>query len=195
MGYHHHRFDDAAKWAKVFDDPTREEWQHPARVVEIMGISKGMTVADIGAGTGYFLGHLSHAVGPSGKVIGQDIEPDMVKWMEARAKKEGLPNVEGLLGAADDPKLAASSVDRVLIVDVWHHVDDRPAFAKKLATSLKAGGQIYVVDFTMESPHGPPKEARLAPEAIESDFKAAGLETSVVKDAGLPHQYVVRAKR
>jgi len=194
-GGHHHRFDDAEKWSKVFDDPARDEWQKPTRVVEVMAIAPGMTVADVGAGTGYFLPHLAKAVGPSGKVIGQDLEPDMVKWIDGRAKKDALSNVSGLLGAADDPKLPANTLDRILIVDVWHHVADRPPFAAKLASSLKPQGQIYIVDFTMESPHGPPKPARLLPEQIAKDFTSAGLEAVVMKDAGLPHQYIVRASK
>jgi ubiquinone/menaquinone biosynthesis C-methylase UbiE len=191
-GAHHHRFDDAAKWAKVFDDPARDEWQKPARVVEVMAISPGMTVADVGAGTGYFEPHLARAVGPSGKVIAEDVEPDMVRWLADRARRESLGNVEALLGTNDDPKLPAGSVDRVLVVDTWHHIEDRPAFAKKLTTALKPKGAVFVVDFTADSPHGPPQHARLAPEAVASDLAAAGLEASVLKDAGLPNQYVVR---
>ncbi len=192
---HHHRFDDAAGWAKVFDDPARDEWQRPARVVEVMAISPGMAVADVGAGTGYFAPHLSRAVGPAGKVIAEDVEPDMVKWITERAKRENLPNVEGLLGGKDDPRLAPASVDRILVVDTWHHVDDRPAFAKKLAAALKPNGAVFIVDFTMDSPHGPPKHARIEPNAVARDLASAGLSAEIVEDAGLPNQYIVRGKR
>ena len=193
--HHQHRFDDAAGWSKVFDDPARDEWQKPARVVEVMELAPGMTVADVGAGTGYFAPHLSRAVGPSGKVIAEDVEPDMVKWIGERAKRESLGNVEAILGANDDPRLPAGSVDRIVVVDTWHHVEDRPAFAKKLAAALKPGGAVLVVDFTMDAPHGPPKSARIAPEAVAADLTAAGLSSEVVSGAGLPHQYVVRGKR
>lgn len=192
---HHHRFDDAAGWSKVFDDPARDEWQKPTRVVELVAATSGMTVADIGAGTGYFEPHLSRAVGSTGKVIAEDVEPDMVKWLEDRAKRDDLANVQALLGTADDPNLAAASVDRILIVDTWHHVDDRRAFAKKLALALKPGGAVVIVDFTLESPHGPPRRTRVAPEAVAADLASAGLTTNVIKDAGLPHQYVVRGER
>jgi ubiquinone/menaquinone biosynthesis C-methylase UbiE len=193
-GYHH-RFDDAARWSKEFDDPARDEWQRPLRVVELMQIAPGMTVADVGAGTGYFAPHLSRAVGPAGKVIAEDIEPDMVKWIGERARREGLTNVEALLGGADDPRLPAGGVDRVLVVDTWHHVDGAAAFAKKLAAALKPGGAVIVVDFDKESPHGPPPEARLTPETIAADLSAAGLSAEVVDSDGLPYQYVVRGKR
>jgi hypothetical protein len=102
---HPHRFDDAARWSKVFDDPERDAWQKPQHVVELLGVAPGMTVADVGAATGYFLPHLAKAVGPSGKVIGEDIEPDMVKWMSDRGQREKLTTVEARLGTADDPKL------------------------------------------------------------------------------------------
>jgi SAM-dependent methyltransferase len=192
---HPHRFDDAAHWSKIFDDPERDAWQKPARVVEVMGVSTGMQVADVGAGTGYFLPHLAKAVGPSGKVIGEDIEPDMIRWMSERAQREKLANVEARLGSADDPKLGEGALDRVLIVDTWHHVEQREAFARKLAAALRPGGAVFIVDFTRESPHGLPPEARLPPEAVASDLSAAGFTAAVVRDAGLPHQYVVRGER
>jgi SAM-dependent methyltransferase len=191
---HHHRFDDAARWAKVFDDPARDEWQRPARVVEVMTIRPGMTVADVGAGTGYFAPYLSKTVGPSGKVIAEDVEPDMVKWLADRAKREGLSNVEVLLGAEGEPHLPMGAVDRILLVDAWHHVADRTAFAKKLVAALKPAGAVYIVDFTLDSPHGPPKPARLPPEVAMSDLSSAGLEAAVIEDAGLPYQYIVRGR-
>jgi len=191
---HHHRFDDAASWSKVFDDPARDEWQKPAAVVAAMNVSASMTVADVGAGTGYFEPHLSKAAGASGKVIAIDIEADMVRWTNERAKREGLANVEARLGAPDDPKLGAQSVDRVLVVDTWHHIDDRAGYAKKLAAALRPNGMIFIVDFTKDSPHGPPKEARLTPEEVSADLRGAGLEAKKI-DAGLPYQYMIAASR
>ncbi|MBX3186133.1 MAG: class I SAM-dependent methyltransferase [Labilithrix sp.] len=191
---HHHRFDDAAGWSKVFDDPARDEWQKPERVVAAMKITPGMTVADVGAGTGYFEPHLSRAVGPSGAVIAVDVERDMVAWIDARAKREGLANVRAVLAPASDPTLPAAKVDRVLVVDTWHHIDDRPAYARKLAASLAPGGGVYIVDFTKESPHGPPPHARVSPEETIRDLGEAGLGAEVVP-VDLPFQYVVRASR
>ena len=193
-GHHHHRFDDAASWSKVFDDPARDAWQKPAVVVAAMGITSGMVVADVGAGTGYFEPHLSKAVGPSGRVLAIDLEPDMVRWIGERAKREGLTNVDAWVGAADDPKLTGSAVDRVLVVDTWHHVENRTAYAKKLAAALRPGGTVFIVDFTKESPHGPPAHARLTPEDVSADLRAAGLEPKRV-EAGLPHQYMIGASR
>src|SRR5687767_12325166 len=89
-----HRFEDADRWARVFDDPERDAWQRPAEVVALSAITPGMTVADVGAGTGYFAAHLSRAVGDGGRVLALDVEPDMVRYLEERARREQLANVE-----------------------------------------------------------------------------------------------------
>lgn len=93
-----HRFEKADQWKAVFDDPARDSWQKPGDVVSLMGIEPGQTVADIGAGTGYFLPHLSRAVGEAGQVVAVDIEPDMVRHMNERAKEAGWTNVTARAG-------------------------------------------------------------------------------------------------
>jgi ubiquinone/menaquinone biosynthesis C-methylase UbiE len=188
----HHRFENAEQWAKTFDDPARDAWQKPDDVVNAMALQPGMVVADIGAGTGYFEKRLATAVGDKGAVIAVDLEPDMVRYLGERAKREGTPNVEPRLGTADDPKLAKGSVDRILIVDTWHHIDNRVAYAKKLAAALKYGGWVYIVDFTLESEKGPPKQFRLTPRQVQEELAQAGLHATVV-DAGLPDQYILMA--
>ena len=188
----HHRFEKADDWVPMFDDPKRDEWQQPDRVVAALELAPGLIVADIGAGTGYFEKRLSAAVGESGRVIAIDLEADMVRYLRERAQREGTANVEARLGAADDPKLAAASVDRILIVDTWHHIADRVAYAKKLAAALKPGGAVFVVDFTLDTKRGPPPAMRLPAERVIEDLTAAGLRASVV-DVGLPDQYVVKA--
>lgn len=190
-GGFHHDFKDAEQWAKVFDAPDRDAWQHPDEVVALLAIEPKMTVADLGAGTGYFLPRLSRATGPEGRVLGLDIEPDMVAYMKSRAEKEALTNVEARVVEAADPKLEKASVDRILIVDTWHHIDDRSNYAAKLAEALKPGGAVYIVDFTLESSHGPPKEHRLPPEAVIAELEKGGLRAEVVTET-LPDQYVVR---
>jgi ubiquinone/menaquinone biosynthesis C-methylase UbiE len=191
---HHHRFDDAEGWSKVFDDPARDAWQKPDRVIALLRLQPGMRVADVGAGTGYFEPHLSRAVGAAGEVLAVDVEPGMVEHISKRATREGLANVKTQLGAADDPKLAAGAFDRVLVVDTWHHVEDRVGFAKKIARGLRAGGALFVVDFTKESPHGPPAAARIPPEELKGELESAGFGNVKIHASaatGLPHQYVV----
>jgi cyclopropane fatty-acyl-phospholipid synthase-like methyltransferase len=187
----HHRFDDAAGWSKVFDDPARDAWQRPARVIEVMEISEGMVVADVGAGTGYFEPWLSRAVGATGSVLAVDVEASMVRWISDRAAKEGLGNVRAQVAAPGDPGLPVGAVDRVLVVDTWHHLGDRTGYARKLAASLTARGSVFIVDFTKQSPHGPPAHARLSPEEVVQELQAGGLSARVLADAGLPDQFVV----
>jgi len=188
-----HRFQDADAWAKVFDDPARDAWQHPDDVVAALGLAATMTVADVGAGTGYFTVRLARAV-PSGQVIATDIEPDMVRYLTERAQREHLANVRAVLATADDPRLDATTVDRILVVDVWHHIGDRVRYAKNLTNALRPGGQLAIVDFTREATHGPPKEHRLPPEAIVADLRAAGLDATL-SPIKLPDQFIVIGTR
>jgi FkbM family methyltransferase len=188
-----HRFDDADAWAKVFDDPARDAWQHPDDVVAALGLSPDMTVADVGAGTGYFTVRLARAV-PGGQVIATDIEPDMVRYLVDRARREKLGNVRAVQATGDDPRLEPNSVDRILVVDVWHHVADRGAYAKGLAAALRPGGQVAIVDFTQEATHGPPRMHRLRPEVIVADLQGAGLDASLAPTS-LPEQFIVIGTR
>jgi hypothetical protein len=146
-----HRFEDPERWAKEFDKPERDAWQKPDEVVTLLQLAAGMKVADIGAGTGYFEARLSRAVGPTGSVLALDVEEGMVSYLNERAKREGLANVKASKVAFDDPKLAAGSVDRILIVDTWHHIDGRGAYAVKLRDALAPGGFVAIVDFTLEA--------------------------------------------
>jgi predicted methyltransferase len=189
-----HDFSGAERWAKIFDDPARDAWQRPADVVALLELKPGMTVADLGAGTGYFEPHLARAVGPTGRVLALDTEPDMVRYLAERAAREKLANVEARKVAPDDPGLPAAAVDRVVIVDTWHHLPDRPAYARKLAAGLAPGGAVVVVDFTLESKMGPPVHARIPPAQVAAELAAAGLDARVV-DEPLPEQYVVVARR
>lgn len=188
-----HRFEDAEKWAPLFDDPARDAWQRPADVVAALRIEAGMTVADLGAGTGYFEPHLARAVGPSGAVLALDIEPDMVRYLRERAAREKLANVRPALVPLDDPALAPGSVDRILIVDTWHHIADRAAYARKLRAALRPGGAVAIVDFTLDSERGPPKHHRTPPDTVIAELSAAGLSGEVIEEP-LPDQYIVIGK-
>lgn len=180
-----HRFDDAAQWAKSFDDPARDAWQLPDRVVAALELKPGQIVADIGAGTGYFSMRLAKAPAAP-KVYAVDIEPSMVSYLKARAAKEGLHNVVAVLAAADTPNLP-EAVDLVLIVDTYHHIGGRVAYFRHLAKSLKPGGRIAIIDFTKDSPEGPPKEFRFAPEQFQEEMSKAGYKLASRPDF-LPRQ-------
>lgn len=189
-GHFEHRFERADDWVARFDDPKRDEWQKPARVVELLGIEPAMKVADIGAGTGYFLPHLARAVGDQGQVLALDIEADMVRYMKERARREGLANVSARAVEPGDPGLERGSLDRILIVNTWHHIAERPAYADKLRQALSERGTLAIIDFTKDAPYGPPPAHRLPPAAVVAELERAGFRAEAIAE-DLPHQYIV----
>jgi cyclopropane fatty-acyl-phospholipid synthase-like methyltransferase len=165
-------FDNAERWAKEFDDPARDAWQMPGRVIEALTLASGQSVADIGAGTGYFSVRLARST-PSPTVYAVDIEPSMVAYLKARAAKEGLKNLTAVQGSAGSANLP-SPVDTILIVDTYHHIPSRVAYFTALKNSLKPGGRLAVIDFRKDSPSGPPVEFRFTPEQISKELAEAG---------------------
>ena len=181
-----HSFSGAERWARVFDDPARDKWQKPHEVIGALKLAPDAAVADIGSGTGYFAVRFAHMLS-KGRVYGVDLEPDMVKYLGERAKKENLANLAAVAGAADDPRIPAP-VDLVILVDVYHHIDQRADYFRKLRASLKPGGRIAVIDFRMSSASGPPPSARIAPERVKAEMKSAGY--ALAEEHGfLPNQY------
>jgi ubiquinone/menaquinone biosynthesis C-methylase UbiE len=179
-----HHFDPNES-AKSFDDPARDAWQMPDRVIAALNLKRGQSVADIGAGTGYFSVRLAKS-DATPKVYAVDIEPQMVSYLRDRAAKEGLANVAAVQAAADTPNLP-EPVDLVLIVDTYHHIGDREMYFRKLAKSLKPGGRVAIIDFKPDSPEGPPKEFRFAPEKFKSEMGKAGYKLAAQHDF-LPRQ-------
>jgi cyclopropane fatty-acyl-phospholipid synthase-like methyltransferase len=165
-------FDNAERWAKEFDDPSRDAWQMPERVIEALALGPGQSVADIGAGTGYFSVRLARS-SAAPAVYAVDIEPAMVAYLNARAAKEGLKNLTAVQAAAASANLP-SPVDTILIVDTYHHIPSRVAYFGALKSSLKPGGRLAVIDFRKDSPSGPPAEFRFTPEQISKELAEAG---------------------
>jgi SAM-dependent methyltransferase len=183
---HHHRFNDAEKWSKVFDDPERDAWQKPHEVIQALALAPDAIVADIGAGTGYFAVRFAHMT-PRGRVYGIDTEPAMVKHLAERAAKAGLKNLTAVAGQPADPRIPEQA-DLIVFVDVYHHVDDRERYFRQLQKSLKPGGRLAVIDFRMDSPVGPPKSARIEPGRVKDEMKRAGYALAQ-EHAFLPNQY------
>jgi cyclopropane fatty-acyl-phospholipid synthase-like methyltransferase len=185
QGHLQHRFEDAEEWAKRFDDPAREAWQMPARVLEALEIKPGQAVADIGAGTGYFTIRLARLPAKP-KVYAVDIEPSMLQYLQKRAAHEGLTNVTTVLAGPDRTNLP-EPVDLVLIVDTYHHIPNRVAYFNALRKTLKPGGRVAIVDFRKDSPEGPPPEFRFTPEQITGEMTQAGFQLQRTHDF-LPRQ-------
>jgi arsenite methyltransferase len=187
---HHHAHEGGAdRWSHL-DEPGRDEWQKPDVVVWAAGIEQGHVIADIGAGTGYFEVHLSRAVGPNGKVFALDANPKLVEHMRQRFHVEGLSNVEVRVLHHDDPELGPGSLDRALIVDLWHHLHDRVAYARKVRTALRPGGRLLVVDRDAHSSHAPPEGMRFSLETVVAELKEAGFSARILPHA-LPRQFMV----
>ena len=183
---HQHSFSDAEKWAQVFDDPERDAWQKPHAVIQALALEPAARVADLGAGTGYFSARLASML-PQGRVYAVDIEPDMVRYLEARAKRENLRNLIAVEGTPDNPRLP-EKVDMILLVDVYHHIEDRARYFRVLRGALRPGGRIAIIDFTLDSPQGPPRAVRVAPETVKAEMQAAG-HALAAQHRFLPHQY------
>lgn len=183
---HQHSFRGAERWAHVFDDPERDAWQKPHEVIKALALKPDARVADLGAGTGYFSARLANML-PKGRVYAVDIEPDMVRYLAERAKRESLRNLTAVAGAPEDARLP-EKVDLILLVDVYHHIEDRERYFRRLGASLRPGGRIAIIDFRLDSPSGPPRAARVAPETVKAEMKAAG-HGLVAEHAFLPHQY------
>jgi len=191
-GHHHrhHRFDDPQRWAKVFESDSRDAWQRPAEVIAKLALPAAAQMAEIGSSTGYWTVRLARAR-PKGKVYGVDIEPAMVRYLADRAKREGLANVETVLGKPDNPQIPAP-VDLVLICNTYHHIGQRIAYLRRLRASLRPGGRVAIVDFRMgKLPFGPPERMRVPPGKLVEEFSAAGYKVVMRDEKLLPYQYVV----
>lgn len=176
---------DAEESARRFDDPARDTWQVPDQVIAALNLKRGQSVADIGAGTGYFTVRLAKSKA-SPKVYATDIEPSMVKYLRERAAKEGLDNVVVVQASHDKPNLP-EPVDLVLVVNTYHHIGNREAYFLRLAKSIKPGGRVAIIDFKPDSPEGPPKEFRFPPERFRAEMGKAGYKLTT-QHSFLPRQ-------
>ena len=187
-----HDFDDVEAYARRFDDPARDAWQKPAEVIEALDLKKGMRIADVGAGTGYFAVRLARAP-EAPTVYAADVSEAMVAHLKARAAKEGLANVVPVLAAPDSPKLPAA-VDLVLVVDTYHHIGERVAYFRKLKKAMSPDARLAIIDFRKDSPEGPPVEFRFEAEQITRELGDAGFRLETRHDF-LPRQHFLVYRR
>jgi cyclopropane fatty-acyl-phospholipid synthase-like methyltransferase len=130
----------------VFDSPGRDERLQINQVMDILQITPGKTVADIGAGSGWFTVRAARRVTETGSVYAVDINPEATRYIENRAQKEGLHNVKTILSKSDDPELPANKIDSVLLLKTYHEVDKPVALLKNLRASLRPGAKVGIID-------------------------------------------------
>jgi ubiquinone/menaquinone biosynthesis C-methylase UbiE len=173
---------------------TRARWQKPERVLRMLRVRRGATIADVGSGPGYFTTRLARAVGPRGRVYAVDPEPEVLKVLVKRLN--GATNVTPVLSRDDDPLLPPESCDLAVFVNAYHHVADGPEFVRRLARCLKRGGRLAAIDWAYrDTPMGPSMSRRIPPEKFVSIARRAGL-LPVARHDFLPYQYfVVLARR
>lgn len=185
QGKAHHRFDDAQRWAEVFENPVRDAWQKPAEVIAAMGIPPGAVVADIGSATGYFPVRFAKV---AQRVYGIDVESDMVRYLNERAKKEGLTNLTSILGAFQDPRIP-EAVDFIFICDTYHHIEQREQYFQDLKRYFRPRGRLVIVDFRKgDLPVGPPDSLKISRQQVLEELTALGY-TLQSSDLKLPYQY------
>ena len=175
----------------LLEAPDRDVWQRPDRIMDALQIGDGSTVADIGAGGGWFTARLARRVGPNGKVFAQDIQPEMIGAIQRRVLREVLSDrVQTVLGTANNPGLP-EPVDAILIVDAYHEVREPVMVLRHLARSLRPNGRIGIVEFTKDGGGpGPPVAERVDPERVIRDAQDAGL-VLIRQENFLRYQYLL----
>ena len=177
----------AAGW---LERPSREREEQPVKLIKALELKPGMVVADVGVGTGYFAFRMAPHVGEKGKILGVDIQKEMLALLEKKAKKLGVTNVEGVLGEEKDPKLPEGGVDLVLMVDVYHEFSYPYEMMVAIKKALKPGGRVALVEYRKEDPKVPIKLVHKMTEAqCKKEMAAVGLEW-VKTDPTLPRQHV-----
>ncbi len=154
------------RWSTEDD---RDRAGEAADVMKRAGIAPGMTVADIGAGEGYYTIRLSTKVGKTGRVLAEDVIPDTTDQLAARVARQALDNISVQLGTVADPKLPADSFDRVLMIHMYHEIAQPYEFLWRMRPSLKPDGEVIVVDANRQTQfHGTP------PALLKCEFAAVG---------------------
>ena len=184
----HHTFDNTELFAKRFDAPERDEWQKPGQVIDSLDLPDDSTVAEIGAGTGYFTVRLAKHL-KKGKVIVLESSPKMVEYLEDQLGKMSLTNVDILLSETGNQICLPEKADLIMCVDSYHHVTERVSYFSSLKQQLRRSGRIVIIDRPADSPDAPPHEHQTPPELVEKEMTQAGLELFQKFDFLLPYQF------
>jgi ubiquinone/menaquinone biosynthesis C-methylase UbiE len=187
------RFADVmdASGASWLDRPEREIEEAPDEALNIIGVKKNTTVADIGAGSGYMTVKLSKKVGPGGVVYAVDIQQRMLDLLDARLKSAKLTNVKPVLSAVDDPRLPAASLDLALMVDVYHEFSQPQAMLQRLHEALKPGARMVLLEYRKEDPSIPIRpEHKMSVDEAKKEIEPEGFKLTRVDDE-LPRQHIL----
>jgi precorrin-6B methylase 2 len=169
----------------------REREERTDLLLPELALKSGMVVADIGAGTGYIARRMAALVGPMGVVYAVDVQPEMIRMLQSLAAKAGLAQVKPVLGAVDDVRLPAASVDLAIMVDVYHELEFPREVLASIVRALKPGGRVVFVEYRAEDPRVPIKALHKMSEA-QVRREAAVLALNWERTAsGLPWQHVV----
>jgi len=180
-----------ASGASWLDRSERDLEEAPDTALDIIGVKKGSTVADIGAGSGYMTIKLAKRVGANGMVYANDIQPAMLALLDKRVKSAKLANVTAVLGAIDDPMLPPASVDMALMVDVYHELSRPQEMLRHIREALKPGGRLVLLEYRKEDPAIPIRpEHKMSVSEAKLELEAEGFKLSRVDDE-LPRQHVL----
>jgi predicted methyltransferase len=146
----------------------RDRWQRPAEVMDVLGVTRGAAVADVGAGDGYFTLHLARRVGPAGRVYAVDLRESELEAIRRRARQDRLAQVETVRGEPGDPRLPPDTLDAALVVNTYHEMAEHDAMLQGLWRALRPGGRLGIIDKVAEP--GQPREAYAARHAIPADL-------------------------
>lgn len=169
----------------------REQEEAPRKAVKMLGLEPGMTVADVGAGSGYYSELLAKAVGPSGKVYATDIQPGMVRLLEERVRKKKLPQIQPVLASEGDTGLPAACCDVILMVDVYHELSDPQLMLRLLRRALKPSGRLVLLEFRKEDRSVPIREEhKMSIAEARQELEAEGYRFESALP-GLPWQHML----
>ncbi|MGI8989153.1 MAG: class I SAM-dependent methyltransferase [Bryobacteraceae bacterium] len=169
----------------------RAREEAPDRALDAIGIAKGSTVADIGAGVGYFTWRLAERVGPEGKVYANDIQPRMLEMLRKNIAERKLSNVEPVLGAEDDPKLPDGKIDLALLVDVYHEFSQPQNMLRHLRASLKPDRRLVLIEYRKEDPDVPIRpEHKMSVAGVRAEVEPEGFRFDRAIES-LPRQHIL----